>query len=216
MQRSDEARKPGRFRFRVLPIMLLAACLMLTVRVGDVWDGMTAFMQSVRVAQNEALAQANSTMSPGAQVATADLPRDPTRFSQSEIDLLQALSARRDALDKREREIAQREVILQAAEKRLEEKVAELETVKNELMRLVGRRNEEEDSRLKSLVRIYESMKPKDAAAILEKLDTDVLIGVVERMKEAKVAPILASMQTDRAKAVTALLADRKGVTARP
>lgn len=147
-----------------------------------------------------------------AQPLPTELQRDPTRFSQSEIDLLQALAARRDALDARERELTQREALLRAAERRLEEKVAELDGVKAELLRLISRRNEEEDSRLRSLVRIYEAMKPKDAALILEKLDMDVVIGVIERMKETKVAPILASMVPERAKTVTTLLADRKSL----
>jgi flagellar motility protein MotE (MotC chaperone) len=40
----------------------------------------------------------------------------------------------------------------------------------------------------------------------------DVVVGVIERMKESKVAPILASMVPERAKTVTALLADRKSL----
>jgi flagellar motility protein MotE (MotC chaperone) len=72
-----------------------------------------------------------------------------------------------------------------------------------------SRNNQEEDGRLRSLVRIYESMKPKDAAQIFDKLEINVLLGVVERMKEQKVAPILASMQPDRARQVTDMLADK-------
>ena len=82
-------------------------------------------------------------------------------------------------------------------------------TVKLELQQMLAKNNQEEDARLRSLVRIYESMKPKEAALIFDKLETTVLIGVVERMKENKVAPILASMQPDRARQVTDMLADK-------
>jgi flagellar motility protein MotE (MotC chaperone) len=140
---------------------------------------------------------------------TAELPRDPTRFSQSEIDLLQALAARRDSLEQRERALDQREALLKAAEKRLEEKVGDLDAVKAELQQMLTRSGEQEDSRLRSLVRIYESMKPKEAAQIFDKLEMKVLLGVIERMKENKVAPILASMQPDRARQVTDLLAEK-------
>jgi flagellar motility protein MotE (MotC chaperone) len=140
---------------------------------------------------------------------TAELPRDPTRFNQSEIDLLQALGQRRDALDLRERALDQREALLKAAEKRFEEKVADLDAVKLELQGMLARNNEQEDARLRSLVKIYESMKPKEAALIFDKLEINVLLGVIERMKENKVAPILASMQPDRARQVTDMLADK-------
>jgi|SRR5579871_3808284 len=144
-----------------------------------------------------------------APLPTAELPRDPTRFNQSEIDLLQALGQRRDALDLRERSLDQREALLKAAEKRFEEKVADLDAVKLELQGMLARNNEQEDARLRSLVKIYESMKPKEAALIFDKLEINVLLGVIERMKENKVAPILASMQPDRARQVTDMLADK-------
>lgn len=223
---------------RLLPVTLFGVAAALVFKVQDVYDG-ARHVSAVGVGTNYALAQqlpqnrpngaapaaaqANGTAgtatgaapagsAPAAPPPLAELPRDPTRFTQSEIDLLQALSARRDQIDAREKALAQREQLLQAAEKRLEEKVAELEGVKAELLRLIGRRNEEEDARLRSLVRIYEAMKPKEAAQILEKLDMDVVVGVIERMKEAKVAPILAAMVPERAKTVTALLADRKSL----
>jgi flagellar motility protein MotE (MotC chaperone) len=203
---------------------------MLTVKIGDVWNGFASLSKTIQVSPATAQAQGQANIAagqkdaakdaPGAkpgepQVATtaaapvAELPRDPTRFSQSEIDLLQALSQRRDKLDDRERQLDQREALLKAAEKRLEEKVADLDAVKLELQQMQSRNNQEEDARLRSLVRIYESMKPKEAAQIFDKLEINVLLGVVERMKENKVAPILASMQPDRARQVTDMLADK-------
>jgi flagellar motility protein MotE (MotC chaperone) len=50
-------------------------------------------------------------------------------------------------------------------------------------------------------------MKPKEAAEIFNKLEMDVLLGVAQRMKEGKVAPILASMQPDKARMLTQILA---------
>jgi flagellar motility protein MotE (MotC chaperone) len=53
-------------------------------------------------------------------------------------------------------------------------------------------------------------MKPKDAARIFEELEMDILLPVVERMKERKTAPILAKMNADKAKAITTELAQRR------
>lgn len=200
-----------RVRLRILPIMLLAVFFLFTAKIGTVWQ---SFSQSSGVSvANQAQAQ---SAAPGSPLAVADaksgppaaeMPRDPTRFSQSEIDLLQALAARRDQLDKREKELDQRETLLQAAEKRVNDKVAELEGVRGELLKLIEKRNQEDDAKLKSLVRIYESMKPKEAAQILQEWDADKLVELISRMKEAKVGPILASMSPEKAKTVTTLLA---------
>jgi flagellar motility protein MotE (MotC chaperone) len=56
-------------------------------------------------------------------------------------------------------------------------------------------------------VKLYASMKPRDAAKIFDDLDTPVLLEVVDRMNERKAAPILAAMQPDRAREVTEKLA---------
>ena len=205
------AKLTRRVRLRVLPLTLLAIFFLFSAKIGTVWQ---AFSQSSGVSvANQAQAQ---SATPGSPLALADaksappaaeMPRDPTRFSQSEIDLLQALAARRDQLDKREKDLDQRETLLQAAEKRVNDKATELESVRGELMKLIEKRNQEDDAKLKSLVRIYESMKPKEAATILQEWDADKLVELISRMKEAKVGPILASMAPDKAKTVTTLLA---------
>jgi flagellar motility protein MotE (MotC chaperone) len=199
-----------RVRLRMLPLVLLAIFFLFSAKIGTVWQSFST--NGVSVANQ---AQAQSAV-PGSPLALADakaappaaeMPRDPTRFSQSEIDLLQALAARRDQLDRREKDLDQRETLLQAAEKRVNDKAAELEGVRGDLLKLIEKRTQEDDSKLKSLVRIYESMKPKEAATILQEWDADKLVELISRMKEAKVGPILASMSPDKAKTVTTLLA---------
>jgi flagellar motility protein MotE (MotC chaperone) len=141
-------------------------------------------------------------------------PLDPVIFSQSEIEILQNLSARRKEIDQREESVVAREILLQAAEKRLEEKIGELKNIRGEIEGLIRKYNEQEEAEMKSLVRIYEAMKPKDAARIFDELDLKVLLQVFQRMKEAKTAPILASMNSARAKEVTTQLAERRDVPA--
>ena len=53
-------------------------------------------------------------------------------------------------------------------------------------------------------------MKPKDAARIFTELDMEILLDVAERMREVKMAPILAAMAAVRAKQVTVRLALRR------
>ncbi len=209
--------------FRLLPVTLLAIIGLLFFKVQEAYDGFQHLQSLVPFGTPEAKAQTAAPKGvpgkPDASKATevaaattpvaAELPRDPTRFTQGEIDLLQKLSERRESLDKRERELEQREAMLRAAEKRFDEKVSELEGLKTQLRSLVDQRSKDEEERLRSLVRIYETMKPKEAAQILEKLDLDVVVGVIGRMKENKLAPILASMLPERAKTLTALLVDR-------
>ncbi len=56
-------------------------------------------------------------------------------------------------------------------------------------------------------MKVYEGMKPRDAATIFNDLDMNVLLGVVDRMKDRKAAPVLAAMQPDKARELTTKLA---------
>ncbi len=153
----------------------------------------------------------------GAKSAPAKEPVPPPindvtqrAFSTSEIEVLQSLSKRRDELDKREKSIAQKEALLAAAGQEVDRKIAELNKLKGEMEALIGKQKTLEDERLMSLVKIYEGMKPKDAATIFNTLDLEVLLPVVSHMKESKTAPILATMDTEKAKIVTTSLAEQR------
>ena len=75
---------------------------------------------------------------------------------------------------------------------------------------LMVRLDDDEETNMKSLVKIYEQMRPKDAARIFDELDMAVLLGVIDRMREAKAAAIMGKMDSEKAKSLTILLAQRR------
>jgi flagellar motility protein MotE (MotC chaperone) len=135
---------------------------------------------------------------------------DPRRFTLSEIRLLQALSKRRKTLEKRERQLAQRQALLKAAEQQLVSRRAELLDIKQKVEQLLKLANKKEMKRINNLVKIYENMKPRDAAVIFNGLEHAVLLEVVERMKVRKVAPVIGAMDPNKARRVTKSLAGRR------
>jgi flagellar motility protein MotE (MotC chaperone) len=135
-------------------------------------------------------------------------------FSASEIEVLQDLSKRREELDKREQDVNRKEALLKAAEGEVDRKVAELNKMKGELETLLNSQKTAEDAQVNSLVKIYENMKPKDAARIFDTLEMNVLLDVIGRMKEQKTSPILANMNPDKARDVTIKLAEQRKLPA--
>lgn len=131
-------------------------------------------------------------------------------LSNANITVLKQLSERRRELDTRENELDKREALLKAAQVELGEKYKELATLRNEIKTLLGQQEEEEEARLVSLVKVYEGMKPKEAAGILNTLDLEILLQVMGRMSERKLSPILAQMDPERAREVTINLATQK------
>ncbi len=127
-----------------------------------------------------------------------------------DVKLLQSLSNRHKQLDDREKSLLLKETLLVSTEERVDQRIKSLEQLKSQVDDLLRQYNEKEDAKIRSLVKIYENMKPKDAAKIFDQMDMPILLQVVDKMKEAKAAPILAKMSPQRAKDLTIDLALQK------
>jgi len=128
---------------------------------------------------------------------------DPTLLTQAEIDLLQQLAERRERLEEQEKEMQVRESLLNAAEDRINNRIEELKVFQTTIEKLIKTYDEQQVAKVRSLVKIYENMKPKDAARIFEEMDMDTLLLVAERMSERKLAPVMAKMNPAKATEIT-------------
>ena len=82
--------------------------------------------------------------------------------------------------------------------------------MQKQLDKVLALYNQQEDAKIRSLVKIYENMKPADAARIFDELDLPIMLEVVDKMSERKAAPILANMNPLKAKELTVELADQR------
>jgi flagellar motility protein MotE (MotC chaperone) len=153
--------------------------------------------------KNEAAATADKP-------APAAAPSEPAPpGSPSERALLERLGERRDELQQRAREMDMRERLLENAERKLEGRVNELKTLEEKADAAATKRGDTEAGAIRNLVTMYETMKPKDAARVFDRLSHDVLVPVVLQMKPAKMAEVLAVMSPDAAEKLTVALAKR-------
>lgn len=139
--------------------------------------------------------------------APPPVPESPPPVSESEKAVLLELRERHRELEAREATLSSREAMTAAAEKKLSSRVEELQGLQKKLEGLDAGRRQQEENTWKGLVKVYETMKPRDAAVIFNDLAMPVLIGVLDRMKEARAAAILAAMTPEKAREVTAQLA---------
>jgi len=193
-----------RWRPRLLPFAIFAMGGLLLTRGVLLHDGLTR----PAAAQAEAPAAVPPAAAPAAVTAPAGQSAPPPDEVQAaERALLESLRERRAALEAREAEAQQREMLLAAAERRLAARIAELATLQQRLEAETAAQDERSEQRLRQLVRLYEAMRPRDAAVIFNELDMEVLLPVLARMREARAAPILAAMQPERARQATTELA---------
>jgi flagellar motility protein MotE (MotC chaperone) len=107
------------------------------------------------------------------------------------------------------RQVELRERLAEASERRIDAKLMELRNMQAQQTQQQSVKVQEINSQFASLVKLYEQMKPKDAARIFEKLDMPVQLAVATRMKEQRMAAIMASMSPDSARALTMEMANQ-------
>jgi len=226
-----------KLRFRLLPAVIFLAAFAAVLKLGSAWQGLDGSFASSAVAEEKpdagapAAGEGEGGNFPPAQEAAGDAGTetakaagdgrgektgnaagwfDPASVTDAELEVLQKLSARRTELETRDKALEVRARLLEATERRIDGKIAELKKIQDTIGSLLKQHDEQKEEQMKSVVKIYEAMKPKEAARIFEELDMAILLDVVERMSERRTAPIMANMTPAKAKAMTAALAQRR------
>ncbi|MEZ4330226.1 MAG: hypothetical protein R3F35_00590 [Myxococcota bacterium] len=161
------------------------------------------------VAPFEAGAQATSPTAAGAGGAPAvergELP-DATAallagpgFSKGVDLILAEVRARETDLVRRELELSERESAIRELEGMVSERAAELERIRAEVETRILAWSSQGGDRIDQLAGVYSVMPPGEAADLLSKLDLDLAVSVIQRMKKKVSAAVLAAMKPDRA-----------------
>lgn len=221
---------------RVLPAIVLLLIAILPVRVGLVWESAAQLAnaeeakpanpvagaqipvsaEAAPAAEAEAGPAGDSHSAVASEAATAEESAtdsgelfDPQTLTKADYEVLQQLAKRRAELEQREKDLADRAAMLEAVQERITTKVDEQQKLKSDLEKLSTAQQDAGNVKYRRLVKIYEAMKPDEAARILEKMDGDVLLEVITRMGERRLAPILAQMDPMKAQAITVAMATR-------
>ena len=130
--------------------------------------------------------------------------------SASERLLLDRLGERREELQQRSREMEARERMLQEQERKLDERQGQLKASEDtQKAAATMPKSSADPSALKNVVIMYETMKPKEAARVFDRLPIEVLLSVVTQMNSRKMAEVLAAMTPENAEKLTVALARR-------
>ncbi len=130
-------------------------------------------------------------------------------LSPAELQVLQSLGARRGQLDQREQQLDVQIALLAAAEAKLDAKVKALNGLKGDISGLLAQADAKDQAEADRMVKVFEGMKPKDAAPRIVLLDDSVRLPIAAKMKERALSAILAAMPPMEAKKLTEALSRR-------
>ncbi|MBP2232409.1 MotE family protein [Azospirillum agricola] len=219
---------------RILPITLVAVLMVLPLKLGALMDGFPVIAQQFdrefggherpwatdlkTAAPPDPAAPPPGTAPPPSQPALAladTTPPPPVSLAPPNCTdplLREAIGEQKADTATRQHRLREAEAVLAATETRVGTQIQRLAEVKREVETLMAQRSNLQQEDLRRMVAIYEAMKPRDAARILNDLETDIVVDVLDRIAERRTAPILAEMADAKAREVTRLILQRRAL----
>lgn len=205
---------------KLIPVFFSLLLVTFVIHAGNVKRGFDLLVTPALAAEpiSPVVTQDNEAQDPD-KVATkpklasqpiAENVEDDEIHSSNIDDILVQFREQRDKLNAREKVLYDLQAqMFNAAEKKINDRVAELKAVEKELRKLLSLYSETEEKQLQRIVKMYESMKAKSAAPRFQVLDLAVQIDIAMRMKEKNMAAIMEAMSVEKANILTTELASR-------
>jgi flagellar motility protein MotE (MotC chaperone) len=136
--------------------------------------------------------------------------------------VMDTLEKKRQSLQAKEAELKKEQAHLEALKSQIEDKIATLTKIQKKIEDDLNRKDAlasqaqqqkkaEEQKHIKQLVKIYTSMKPRNAAAIVDKMDLKVVFEIFRAMRGQQAGQILTYVSKERAATITEWLATKQG-----
>lgn len=126
-------------------------------------------------------------------------------------ELDRQIEERRRELARQQEELAALKRALEAAKVELLQERQRLEELKSQVEADLARRGKLNDERLGQVAKVYQSMKPREAAQALEKLDDDLAVAILDRLPGRVVGKLFDVMDKNRVRQLTRRLQEGRG-----
>ncbi|MCJ9430345.1 MotE family protein [Kordiimonas marina] len=215
---SQEMKGSSLSKVRLFPLMMGVAFIALTLRGVSLYTGIALIVQPAQ-AEDSAAAQQGETDKAAAE-NKGDAAQDKQQTSEpvkpplvvglpssQEMQLITQLRQRREELDKRAQKLDLQQELLAGTEKRINDKIDQLKKLEERIKAHLKLFEKREEEKLAQIVKVYETMKPKEAAPRFEALPIGTQVELATRMNSRKIAAIMGAMTPSKASELTLKLA---------
>ena len=123
--------------------------------------------------------------------------------------LLESLQLRESRLAEQERQMALRIKALSVADEEITQRLSHLEEAETRLSKTLALADGAAEGDLARLTTVYETMKPKDTAALFEMMEPDFAAGFLGRMHPEAAAAVMTGLSPDVAYSISVIIAGR-------
>lgn len=116
-------------------------------------------------------------------------------------EFVEKLSDRKKELDLKEEELKRLESEIETQKVEIEKRLQELQKTREEISKTLESRVQLDSQRVDALVQVYSTMKPQQAAKIMETLDQQLVVEILGKMKKKNAAEVMNVMKPEKVQA---------------
>ena len=152
----------------------------------------------------QAVAQEEAVDTKEAEETTAEAT------SGEELKTLTLLEKKKKEAETKEQELRQREERLNQLKAEIEERLTTLAQMEKKIEQLIALKEAEEDKELIKLAKVFEATPPEQAGPMFNKLDVDIAVKILLRMKGKNAGKVWGFVDPDKAVIISKELAKLK------
>jgi len=198
--------RPRKTGSRLFPIALCALITLLVVKLSFTVAGALHSGTGTAIAVPEAIAKDEK---PKPDVGAVSVDSAKNRQGSSTGESLSALQQRENEIRKKEEQLKEKEEQLSKLEKEVEQKVNGLLAIQKQILASQNEKQDVQNAKVRGLAKIYGTMKPKEAAKLMENLDDKLVMSIISTMTPDQAASILALMEIKKAAKISEALSGR-------
>ena len=133
----------------------------------------------------------------------------PETFSET-FRMIETIENKNRELKKREEELRIKQTRLEALEAKVRKDLDKIEKNISESKKQMGIQDEKTKENVEALIKVYSSMKPEDAANLVEAIDEGLALQIISGMKSKIAGQVLSNLDVKVAKRISENLAGKR------
>jgi flagellar motility protein MotE (MotC chaperone) len=138
------------------------------------------------------------------------LPGQMPAVSPETFRMIETIESKNRELKKREEELRLKQIRLEALEAKVQADLKKIEKSISESKEQMGAQDEKTKENVEALIKVYSSMKPEEAANLVEAIDEGLALKIISGMKSKIAGQVLSNLDVKVAKRISENLAGKK------
>ncbi|MDA8560985.1 hypothetical protein N9L33_04190 [Nitrospinae bacterium] len=198
-------------KFKIIFIILVAPAIILGFCLSGIFESGTAYAQVKQIDEQAAKVRGESKTLPleEQEKEKIQLPGQVPEVSPQTFSMIETIENKNRELKKREEELSIKEVRLEALEAKVRKDLEKIEKSISESKEQMGLQDKKTKENVAALIKVYSSMKPEEAANLVEAIDEDLALKIVSGMKSKIAGQVLSKLDVQVAKRISEKLAGK-------